>query len=80
MNEMETGAWRGVIIDGELVEPHDDSYDDERDYSDIEDAKAEGDEDDAAEDRDDEDAEGDEEEVSRPRRHQGARRRTPAPA
>src|SRR5690242_9850756 len=35
MNEMETGAWRGVIIDGELVEPHDDSYDDERDYADI---------------------------------------------
>jgi cobalamin biosynthesis protein CobT len=37
MQEMETGAWRGVIEDGELVEPHDDSYDEERDYSDIED-------------------------------------------
>jgi uncharacterized membrane protein len=36
MQEMETGAWRGVIEDGELVEPHDDSYDEERDYSDIE--------------------------------------------
>jgi uncharacterized membrane protein len=38
MQELETGAWRGVIEDGELVEPHDDSYDEERDYSDIEDA------------------------------------------
>jgi uncharacterized membrane protein len=37
MQELETGAWRGVIEDGELVEPHDDSYDEERDYSDIED-------------------------------------------
>jgi uncharacterized membrane protein len=36
MQELETGAWRGVIEDGELVEPHDDSYDEERDYSDIE--------------------------------------------
>jgi uncharacterized membrane protein len=39
MQEMETGAWRGVIEDGELVEPHDDSYDEERDYSDVEDLK-----------------------------------------
>src|SRR5215216_1872368 len=38
MQELETGAWRGVIEDGELVDPHDDSYDEERDYSDIEDA------------------------------------------
>jgi uncharacterized membrane protein len=38
MQELETGAWRGVIEDGELVEPHDDSYDEERDYSEIEDA------------------------------------------
>jgi uncharacterized membrane protein len=36
MQEVETGAWRGVIIDGELVEPHDDSYDEEREYSEIE--------------------------------------------
>jgi uncharacterized membrane protein len=36
MQELETGAWRGVIEDGELVEPHDDSYDEERDYSEIE--------------------------------------------
>jgi uncharacterized membrane protein len=36
MQESETGAWRGVIEEGELVEPHDDSYDEKRDYSDIE--------------------------------------------
>jgi uncharacterized membrane protein/ribosomal protein S20 len=32
MQEMETGAWRGVIEDGEVVQEHDDSYDEERDY------------------------------------------------
>src|SRR5215212_6152283 len=37
MQELETGAWRGVIEDGEVVEPHDDSYDEERDYSEIDD-------------------------------------------
>jgi uncharacterized membrane protein len=37
MAEQETGAWRGVIEDGELVEEHDPSYDEEREYSDIED-------------------------------------------
>ncbi len=33
MQEMETGAWRGVIEDGELVEDHDPEYDEEREYS-----------------------------------------------
>src|SRR3954453_3711526 len=37
MQELETGAWRGVIEDGEGVEPHDDSYDEERDYSEVQD-------------------------------------------
>src|SRR5688572_1500502 len=57
MQELETGAWRGVIEDGELVEPHDDEYDEERDYSDIEDAKAEAEasEDDDSDDSDDQD-------------------------
>jgi uncharacterized membrane protein len=41
MQEMETGAWRGVIEEGELVEEHDDSYDEERDYSDVEDMQPE---------------------------------------
>ena len=36
MSEIETGAWRGVIEDGELVEPHDDAYDEGREYSDLE--------------------------------------------
>ncbi len=37
IQELETGAWRGVIEHGEVVEPHDDSYDEERDYSEVED-------------------------------------------
>jgi uncharacterized membrane protein len=37
IQEIETGAWRGVIEDGELVDEHDDSYDEERDYSEVQD-------------------------------------------
>ena len=37
IQEQETGAWRGVIEEGELVEEHDPSYDEEREYSDVED-------------------------------------------
>jgi uncharacterized membrane protein len=37
MLEFETGAWRGRIEDGEVVEEHDESYDKDRDYSDVED-------------------------------------------
>jgi uncharacterized membrane protein len=62
MQEMETGAWRGVIEDGELVEDHDDSYDEERDYSDVDDLKDEGSEEDSEEQEDeDEDQDQDEE-------------------
>src|SRR4051812_3169265 len=59
MQEEETGAWRGVIEDGELVEEHDPSYDEEREYSDIEEIKdeAEQDEEQDEEDQDDEDQE-----------------------
>jgi uncharacterized membrane protein len=54
MQELETGAWRGVIEDGELVEPHDDEYDEERDYSDVEDLRDEAESsDEDAEDQDD---------------------------
>ena len=60
MQELETGAWRGVIEDGEVVEPHDESYDDERDYSEVDDLYGE---------RDDED----EDEDSRPKRSQAKR-------
>jgi len=62
MQELETGAWRGVIEDGELVEPHDDSYDEERDYSevdDLEDVYAD------SSDEDDEDSDEDEDEATR---------------
>ena len=49
MSELETGAWRGVIEDGELVETHDDAYDKERDYSDLEEIKDESEHDDVEE-------------------------------
>ena len=52
MQELETGAWRGVIEDGEVVEPHDESYDEEREYSDIEDLKNEAEADSGDEDSD----------------------------
>jgi len=58
MQELETGAWRGVIEDGELVEPHDESYDEERDYSDIDDVvqqEDEKDEDESSEDEEESD-------------------------
>jgi len=58
MQELETGAWRGVIEDGELVEEHDDSYDEERDYSEVDDLYGEQGSDD---DQDDEDEDEDEE-------------------
>ncbi|HEV2874488.1 MAG TPA: SRPBCC family protein [Thermoleophilaceae bacterium] len=69
MQELETGAWRGVIEDGELVEEHDDSYDEERDYSDVEDAadQSDGDEDQDEEDADEEDADEDQDEDQRSR-------------
>jgi uncharacterized membrane protein len=52
MQELETGAWRGVIEEGELVEEHPDDYDEERDYFDVDDAlvDSEGDEDQDEED------------------------------
>lgn len=37
MQEVETGAWRGVIHDGELVEGHDKKYDKDREYAEFED-------------------------------------------
>jgi uncharacterized membrane protein len=62
MQEMETGAWRGVIEDGEVVEPHDDSYDEERDYSEVDDlyeefGSSDEDQDDSDSDSDDSDSE-----------------------
>jgi carbon monoxide dehydrogenase subunit G len=49
--EQETGAWRGVIEDGELVEEHDPSYDEQRQYADIEElTKQQDDDEDKADD------------------------------
>jgi uncharacterized membrane protein len=70
MQDMETGAWRGVIKDGEVVEPHDESYDEERDYSDVEDlqeqfgSSGEGEGDDSGEEKDKDQEQRDEPEAS----------------
>jgi uncharacterized membrane protein len=69
MQEMETGAWRGVIEDGELVEPHDDSYDEERDYSEVEDLRES-----ASPDEDEGDDEKDEDRDSQKQRTQRFKR------
>jgi uncharacterized membrane protein len=79
MQELETGAWRGVIEDGEVVEPHDESYDEERDYSEVEDLQEQFGSSDEDEDGGDSDDEPDEE-VTRERPRERARRRTPAAA
>lgn len=82
--EHETGAWRGVIEDGELVEEHDPSYDEQREYSDIEeltdqedsdeDEDEEGDEDERGEDERGEDQSEDDGESPRARRTQRQQR------
>ena len=84
MNELETGAWRGVIEDGELVEAHDDAYDEERDYSDLEEIKDEASQQDDDDDEQDEpeakEAEAKEEAGGEPKKRSArtsARRRTP---
>lgn len=84
MAGLETGAWRGSIEDGEVVEEHDPSYNEQREYADVENLveasdEEDEDEDEVAGDQEDEDEEGrddedaDEEEPtserSRRRRH-----------
>lgn len=65
MNEQETGAWRGVIEDGEVVEEHDPEYDADREYADIEELTAENDDqDDEGEDEDEGDDESGADEVT----------------
>jgi hypothetical protein len=64
MQELETGAWRGVIIDGEVVEPHDESYDEEREYSDVEDLRDEAEA--SEEEQEDEQSESEEQEEEQP--------------
>jgi uncharacterized membrane protein len=81
MAENETGAWRGVIEDGEVVEEHDPSYDEQREYSDPEAFTEDSEDDDAADESGDDDDEAqdaepdedaaedeDEPEANRPRR------------
>jgi uncharacterized membrane protein len=63
MQEIETGAWRGVIEDAELVEDHDDSYDEERDYSEVDELYAEQ----TSDSGEDQDEEEDQEEDQRAR-------------
>ena len=85
MQELETGAWRGVIEDGELVDEHDDSYDEERDYSDVEDAQegktaaqSDDDDDDEKQDEDEEKSNGSGKQRSErfKRQAEGTRRRS----
>jgi uncharacterized membrane protein len=76
MQEIETGAWRGRIEDGEVVEDHDESYDQDRDYSDVEDIHdlAAG-EDEADEDEDETEDEDQEERGSNGQPHKARRQR-----
>jgi uncharacterized membrane protein YgcG len=69
MQEIETGAWRGVIEDGELVEEHPEDYDQERDYSEVDDVYAEqsGDSDSDSDEEQDEDEDEDQDEDQRSR-------------
>jgi uncharacterized membrane protein len=74
MQEKETGAWRGVIDDGELVEEHDPAYDEQREYSDPEAFEDDSDDADASSEDAEEDEATDEDEDQQPR----ARRRRPS--
>jgi uncharacterized membrane protein len=84
MAGLETGAWRGRIEDGEVVEEHDPSYDEQREYADVEnlvepadeedeDEEAGDDEDEDEEGRDDEDADEEEPKAERSRRRRHSR-------
>jgi len=59
--EIETGAWRGTIEDGELVEEHDPSYDEQREYGDLQDLGAPSDQQDDDEPSEDDEQSDDEE-------------------
>jgi uncharacterized membrane protein len=80
MQEHETGAWRGRIEDGEVVEEHDPSYDEGREYSDPEDflnQDADQDEEpdtDQDEDGDEQEEQEEQEEKPRARRSRSTRR------
>jgi uncharacterized membrane protein len=75
MAGLETGAWRGRIEDGELVEEHDPSYDEQRAYADVENLAQASDEatDDEEEEEDGEDADQEEPEAQHARRPRRSR-------
>ena len=77
MLEHETGAWRGVIEEGELVEEHDPSYDEQREYADsdnlIEASDEEDENEEDEEEHDDEDADEEEPKAQRSRRSRQSR-------
>jgi uncharacterized membrane protein len=81
MAGLETGAWRGRIEDGELVEEHDPSYNEQRAYADVENLAQASDEatDDEEEEEDGEDADQEEPEAQharrRPRRSRDGRQK-----
>jgi uncharacterized membrane protein len=74
MLEHETGAWRGVIEDGEVVEEHDPSYDEEREYADPDALQWDEEDQDSQEEESQEDDD-DQEDEDRPR---SRRRRQPS--
>jgi uncharacterized membrane protein len=73
MAGLETGAWRGKIEDGEVVEEHDPSYDEQREYADVENLVEAADEDEDEEGRDDADADAEEPKAERSRRQPRSR-------
>jgi uncharacterized membrane protein len=76
IQEQETGAWRGVIEDGELVEDHDPSYDEEREYSDRDALFAEDADEDQDEEQDEDEDEDDDSRSQRARSSQAQRSRS----
>jgi uncharacterized membrane protein len=73
MLEHETGAWRGVIEDGELIEDHDPAYDENKDYADVEDLYDEAE---ISRDEDEDEDEGDESDEEQQNGNGGGRERT----
>jgi uncharacterized membrane protein len=73
MQERETGAWRGRIEEGELVEEHPEDYDEGREYSDVEELQAGGEQ---QEEQQQEEPQEEEQEEQRPA--QRSRRRPPS--
>lgn len=78
MAGLETGAWRGKIEDGEVVEEHDPSYDEGREYANVENLVdgADEDEDEDGEGRDAEDGDEEAPQAERSRRQRRSHNRS----